>query len=108
MPETRSLVVRHPAARWAVPALVLLVVVGVGSASRILTADAAPSLPPRTAAQLLVDLQTAEVAGLSGTVVQKSDLGVPNLPTSGSSGSSDFTSMLTGSHTLRVWYAGED
>jgi outer membrane lipoprotein-sorting protein len=110
MSETseRSLLVRHPAVRWAVPVLVLLVVVGIGSASRILTADAAPSLPPRTAAQLLVDLQTAEVAGLSGTVVQKSDLGLPKLPTTGSSDSSNFTSMLTGSHTLRVWYSGKD
>lgn len=103
----RPLVVRRPALRWLLPVLVLVVVVGVGTAGRILTADAAPSLPPRTAAQLLVDLQTSEPIGLSGTVVQKSDLGLPNLSTSGSQGSSDFTSMLSGSHTLRVWYDGQ-
>jgi outer membrane lipoprotein-sorting protein len=103
----RPLVVRRPALRWLLPVLVLVVVVGVGTAGRILTADAAPSLPPRTAAQLLVDLQTAEPTGLSGTVVQKSDLGLPNLSTTGSRGSSDFTSMLSGSHTLRVWYGGQ-
>jgi outer membrane lipoprotein-sorting protein len=110
MKETtdRSLFVRRPALRWALPALILVAVVGLGSLGRILTADAAPSLPPRTAAQLLVDLQTAEPNGLSGTVVQKSELGLPDFSSANAPGSSDFTSMLTGSHTLRVWYGGKD
>lgn len=104
----RPFLVRRPALRWMLPVLVFVVVVGAGTAGRILTADAAPALPPRTAAQLLVDLQTADPAGLSGTVVQKSNLGLPNLPTDGTQGSSDFSSMLTGSHTLRVWYGGRE
>jgi outer membrane lipoprotein-sorting protein len=77
----------------------------------VFTAQAGPSLPPKTAGQLLVDLQNAKVDGLSGTVVQDSDLGLPELPQTGSgggSGASSLTSLLTGSHTLRVWYAGED
>ena len=41
---------------------------------------AEPALPPRSAAQLLVDLQTARLDGLSGTVVQRADLGLPALP----------------------------
>jgi outer membrane lipoprotein-sorting protein len=43
--------------------------------------------------------------------VQDSNLGLPQLPQVGSGGqggASSLTSLLTGSHTLRVWYAGED
>ncbi|TQS40576.1 LolA family protein [Cryptosporangium phraense] len=106
----RPLLVRRPSLRWAVPAAVLVLALIVGGVSRMLTADASPSLPPRTASALLVDLQSALPQGFSGTVVQKSDLGLPSFPTSGSpaQGSSDFLSMLTGTHTLRVWYGGED
>ncbi len=98
----------RPALRWAIPAAVTAVVLTAGVAGRALTADADPALPPRTAAQLLVDLQTSAVTGLSGTVVQRVDLGLPELPVSpGGQGSSDFTALVTGTHTLRVWYAGE-
>ncbi|GAA0262985.1 LolA family protein [Cryptosporangium japonicum] len=108
-PPRRPLFVRRPALRWAFPAAVLVLALTIGGVSRFLTAaDASPALPPRTAAQLLVDLQTAVPHPLSGTVVQKSDLGLPNFSGAGSQGSSDFTSMLTGTHTLRVWYGGED
>jgi outer membrane lipoprotein-sorting protein len=68
-------------------------------------------LPARTAAQLLVDVQQARLDGLSGTVVQKSDLGLPDLPIAGASGgtgSSDLTSLISGTHTMRVWFAGPD
>ena len=61
---------------------------------------------PRTAAQLLVDVQQARLDGLSGTIVQNADLGLPSLPGLGGSGSSDLTSLVSGSHTLRLWYAG--
>jgi outer membrane lipoprotein-sorting protein len=93
--------------RWGAPVVAAAAVAAV--ASGVFTAQAAPSLPTKTAGQLLVDLQGAEVDGLSGTVVQDSDLGLPQLPqVGGSGGSSSLTSLLTGSHTLRVWYAGED
>jgi hypothetical protein len=81
------------------------------AATGVLSAGAAPPLPPRTAAQLLVDLQRADVAGMSGTVVQNANLGLPQIPTSGPGGGStteDLTSLLTGSHTLRVWSSGPD
>ena len=76
-------------------------------------ASASPDLAPRTAAQLLVDVQKARLSGLSGTVVQTSNLGLPDLPgiSSGSGmggGSSSLTSMVSGTHTWRVWYAGQD
>ncbi|MFL6128034.1 MAG: LolA family protein [Mycobacteriales bacterium] len=93
--------------RWAVPVAVAAAV-GV-AATGVLTAEADPPLPAKTAAQLLVDLQGAKVDGLSGTVVQDSDLGLPALPSTGpGADSSSPLALLTGSHTLRVWYAGED
>lgn len=93
--------------RWGVPVAAAAAVAVV--ASGVLTAEADPPLPAKTAGQLLVDVQGAKVAGLSGTVEQNSDLGLPSLPDmGGAGGGSDLTSLLTGSHTLRVWYAGQD
>jgi outer membrane lipoprotein-sorting protein len=92
--------------RWGVP-VAAAAAVGV-AATGVLTAQADPPLPAKTAAQLLVDVQGARVDGLSGTIVQDSDLGLPALPTSGpGTDSTSPLSLLTGSHTLRVWYAGE-
>lgn len=92
--------------RWGAPVAAVAAV--AVAASGVLTAEADPTLPPRTAGQLLVDLQGAKVDGLSGTVVQDSELGLPTLPDVGSGrGGASLTALLTGSHTLRVWYAGE-
>lgn len=103
-----SLFTDHPRTRWAAPGAAIAVIGAVALVTdRTATAD--PSLPPRTAAQLLVDLQQARLAGLSGTVVQTSNLGLPELPgMSGGShgGSSSLTSMVSGTHTWRIWYAG--
>ncbi|MBK6874338.1 MAG: hypothetical protein IPJ14_20100 [Kineosporiaceae bacterium] len=97
----------HPRLRWAVPVLTLGAVVATSVAVGAGGASAEDSLGPRTPAQLLVDVQQARLAGLSGTVVQTSNLGLPDLP--GMAGqSSDLMSTLTGSHTWRVWYAGPD
>lgn len=97
----------RPLWRWLVPVAVVIVLVGGGAAANAI-ASAAPSLPPRTAAQLLVDLETTRVDGLSGTVVQRADLGLPALPGLGGGGSGmpDLTTLLSGTHTLRVWYSG--
>ncbi len=97
---------RRPRLRWLLPLLVALVLAGAGSTVGVLSAAARGGLPHRSAAQLLVDVQNARVAGLSGTVVQNANLGLPSLPGTGGSGSSDLTSLVSGSHTLRVWYAG--
>ncbi|HEV7655400.1 MAG TPA: hypothetical protein VGP36_11810 [Mycobacteriales bacterium] len=98
---------RLRALRWGVPVVAAAAVTVV--ATGVFTAQAAPSLPARTAGQLLVDLQGAKVDGLSGTVVQDSELGLPELPQAASGGGgASLTSLLTGSHTLRVWYAGQD
>jgi len=99
----------RPALRWLVPAAAAVVVIGGGAAAGTIVASADPSLPERSAAQLLVDVQNAKVDGFSGTVVQTADLGLPSLPgvTSGA-GSADLMKLVAGSNTARVWYAGED
>ncbi|MGW0215129.1 LolA family protein [Micromonospora chokoriensis] len=96
----------RPVLRWLVPATAAVAVIGGGAAVGTFAAEAEPSLPPRTAAQLLVDLQTSRLEGLSGTVVQRADLGLP--PLVGLVPGNELTTMLTGTHTLRVWYSGPD
>jgi outer membrane lipoprotein-sorting protein len=103
-----SIFTSRPALRWGVPVLVFGAVIGGGAAARTLAASADPSLSPRTAAQLLVDLQTARLDGGSGTVVEQADLGLPSLPGLGGQGSSDLSSLVSGSHTMRVWFSGPD
>jgi outer membrane lipoprotein-sorting protein len=99
--------------RYGAPAAAVVVLVGAGPVLHSVTADAHGTLPPRTAAQLLADVAGAKVKAVSGTVVETTDLGLPAVPslggTSGSrGGSADFSSLVSGSHTLRVWYAGPD
>jgi outer membrane lipoprotein-sorting protein len=99
---------RNPALRWAVPLLTAVVLIVGGASVNLITASAQAGLQPRTAAQLLVDVQGAHLDGLSGTVVQRADLGIPDLPGVGGNGSSDLTSLVSGTHTLRVWISGPD
>ncbi len=97
-----------PSRRWVAPAAVVLAV-GVVAGGTAISASAAPDLPARTAAQLLVDLQNPRVDGVSGTVVENADLGLPAIPMpGGGQGSSDLSSLISGSHTLRVWYDGPE
>jgi hypothetical protein len=95
--------------RWAVPGAVAAaaaLVIGV----RPVVADASPTLPPRTAAQLLASLPDAPSHPFSGTVEWTARLGLPDLPSSvqGQHAPVAITSLLTGTHTLRVWYAGPE
>ncbi len=87
-----------------------MVAVGIGSGlgiSGAMSASAAPSLPAKSPATLLSEAETAHVSGFSGTVVQHADLGLPDVSgLMGGRGSTDLSSLLTGSHTMRVWYAG--
>jgi outer membrane lipoprotein-sorting protein len=103
-----------PTLRWAVPAVTAVALVGGGTAIGGYEATADAGLPARSAAQLLVDVQQARLDGMSGTVVQQANLGLPDLPIAGasggtgSSGSSDLTSLISGTHTMRIWFAGPD
>lgn len=101
-----SIFTRRPSLRWLVPAVVAVVLAAGGSTIGVLTASARGGLPERSPAQLLVDVQQARLDGLSGTIVQNADLGLPSLPGVGDTGSSDMASLVSGSHTLRLWYAG--
>lgn len=97
---------RRPRLRWAVPAAAgTLILASAAAGTVIASADA--GLPPRTAQELLVDLQDPQTDAVSGTVVASADLGLPDLPT-GMGSSADLTSLVSGSHTLRVWSDGPE
>jgi outer membrane lipoprotein-sorting protein len=90
--------------RWAVPAGAVVVVGGVLAGSMISVASAAPSLPQRTPAQLLASLAgKTSTPPMTGTVVETSSLGLPSLP--GTNNPTSLSSLLTGSHTIRLWYS---
>ena len=91
-------------ARWAVPTGAVVVAGGVLAGSMISVAQASPSLPSKTPAQLLASLASRPATPpLTGTVVETSSLGLPSLPGGSSPGS--LASLLTGSHTIRLWYS---
>ena len=92
--------------RWAVPAAALVITGGVIGGSLISVAQAAPGLPARTPAQLLVQVADSRTPPLTGTVVETASFGLPSLP--GTQNPTSLASLLTGSHTLRVWYASSD
>lgn len=97
--------------RWAVPALALVGVVGIGTAPTLFPASAStPTLPTISAADLLAKAATSKVEALSGTVKLTSRLGIPSLSSLGSIGPSGnlLTSLLAGSHSAQIWVNGPD
>ena len=91
-------------ARWAVPAGALAVTGAVMAAALMPSAQASPALPARTPAQLLADVAAqSHVPPLRGTVTETASLGLPKLP--GTQNSTSLVSLLTGSHTINVWFA---
>ena len=91
-------------ARWAIPVGAVALAGAVTAGSLISTAQASPELPLRTPAQLLASVagQDAPPPALTGTVVETASLGLPQLP--GTSNQNSITSLLAGSHTIKVWY----
>jgi len=98
--------------RWAVPAGVAAAVAAASLTSSVVTSAAAePTLPARTAAQLLASLEQINPAGFSGTIVETAKLGLPSLPDIATpAGGADLSlaNLVTGAHTLRVWYGGQE
>src|SRR5580704_13012687 len=97
-------------ARWAVPAGVLTAV-GVGIAASAVASAAEPSLPPRTMAQLITEVQQAAakpLGPLTATVQETANLGLPALPQGralgGQSGPAAMTNPLAGTTTVNIWY----
>jgi outer membrane lipoprotein-sorting protein len=90
-------------ARWAVPAAGVAVTAAVIAGLQIPSAQASPTLPARTPAQLLAEVSTdASLPPLTGTMVESTSLGLPQLPQVG--GATSLSSLLTGSHTLKIYY----
>ena len=93
-------------ARWAVPAGVAAIVGLVAGGTLVSAAQAAPALPARSAAQLLTDVQRAAATAprpVTATIQESAALGLPDPPDMGSVSSG--LSLLSGSHTVKVWYA---
>ena len=97
----RTLSVR---ARWAVPAGALAIV-GIVIAASTMASASVPTLPHRTAAQLLAGVGQAagkSLGPLTATVQRTADLGLPQLPQIGqSSGPSNLTA---GTQSITIWY----
>jgi outer membrane lipoprotein-sorting protein len=91
--------------RWAVPLGAVAVTGGILAASLVSAAQATPGLPARTPAQLLAAVagRTGPLPAFTGTVVETANLGFPELP--GGSDPTSPDSLMTGSHTIRIWYA---
>jgi outer membrane lipoprotein-sorting protein len=93
--------------RWAVPAGAVAVA-GVVIAATTVASASEPSLPARSAAQLLADVQQAAArsAGpMTATVQETTNLGIPALSQIGAlTGQSGQLSALAGTASLSIWY----
>ena len=100
---------RKPLLAWIAPLAAAALAVGGGVLADT-TASAEPPLPKKTPQQLLTAVAGAEVPGLSGTVTETANLGLPSLPTGdqGPTSSSNFSDLISGTHTLKVWTSGTD
>jgi hypothetical protein len=86
-----------------------------------IAASGAVDLPDKTPAELIAFAAASEVDALSGTIEQRSDLGLPDLgaltgamgdesPTAGAPTAADIDDLIalvTGSHTAKVYLDGE-
>jgi outer membrane lipoprotein-sorting protein len=93
-------------ARWAVPIGALVITGSVMAGSLISAAQASPGLPARTPAQLLAQVASSAPPPLTGTVVETASFGLPSLP--GTDNPTSLSWLLTGSHTVNLWYAGPE
>jgi outer membrane lipoprotein-sorting protein len=97
---------RGSRARWAVPVGAVAAVGIVVAGSVIARGQTTPTLPARTTAQLLaaVDGPAALPSAMTATVQETASLGLPDLP--GSSDPLSGLSLLSGTHTFKIWYDG--
>ncbi|WP_375485832.1 hypothetical protein [uncultured Jatrophihabitans sp.] len=107
-----SVLLRHRSLRWLAPAGVVAVAGLVATGFFQADAKQSTKLPHMTPSALLADVRSAGTTGFSGTILSRVSLGLPELPSLGTVGgdadSTSFTSLLSGSHTLQVWYGGAD
>jgi len=93
--------------RWLAAPLAAAVAIGAYAMVPTLAgADSPPTLAPISAGDLLVRVEQARVPGLSGEITVKSNLGLPDVSQFVGDNGSFATSLITGSHTIKVWEAG--
>ena len=93
---------------WAAPAGAVIVA-GAVLGGTMLASAAAPHLPRRTPAQLLASIAHAKLPrAMTATLTESANLGFPSLPDIPGSSSSPLSAaaMISGKHTIEVWYAG--
>lgn len=105
-----SILQRRRELRWLAPAGVVCVAALAATGAFSASASPEAGLPRTTPAALIAAVREAPaVTGFAGTIVTHLDLGLPDLPAIGNAGDgTSFTSLLSGSHTLEVWYGGVD
>lgn len=85
-----------------VAAAIIPVVVGSGGSSR--------TLPRTVPASLVAGVKHSRQTQFTGTVVSRLSSGLPSFPAisdvSRTRGGASFDSLLTGSHTMQIWYGG--
>jgi outer membrane lipoprotein-sorting protein len=92
--------------RWLAPVGVACVA-GLAATGMFKAGSSSESLPHTTPAALIAAVRTNNVTGFSGTVVSQISLGLPDLPSIDNGGdATSFTSLLSGSHTMQIWYGG--
>jgi outer membrane lipoprotein-sorting protein len=95
--------------RWLPAVVAPLVVAGV-VAVPLVAAATPPDLPAKSAQQVLQLVAKAkDVQGFTGVVEQRSNLGLPSIPSMGAGSDTDTAStldLITGTHTARVEVAG--
>ncbi len=93
--------------RWIAPFVAGAAIAGAAILPGVASGSDHPTLPARSAAQLLADVASARPPSLSGTIVETARLGLPELPSAGGSAAElSLTNLVTGSHTARVWLDG--
>ncbi len=101
-----AVLVRFGRPRWLVP-LSVLAVAGVVAATLVGSSPTrGHGLPATTAAALVSATRQSRATGFSGTVVTRVELGLPDLDIGTDDDGLTLGSLLSGSHTLQVWYGG--
>lgn len=98
----------RPWLRW-LPAAMVPVALAAAALAGSYQAGAVTSLPHKTAAEVIAMIGRSEVRALSGTLQQNSELGLPQLPSTGpaaAQGPASLIELLSGSHTARVYLDG--
>ena len=103
----------RPGLRRLIPLGAAAAVLAGGAAIAAITEAVDQTAAAPSPAELLSDVQTARLEGMSGTIVYTADLGLPTIPGLPAAdaaqpgfGSADLMSLVAGTHTLRVWYSG--